>query len=219
MGIPLVAACACLTVDNQSTILGLMITGCVFIGYVEGVGVTATALALKNQADIGIGTGIAATMRGVIATLGTTVYVVVLTNRLQVTIPQEVPRAAIGAGLPASSIEAFIGAISTGSFEGIPGVTQSFIAVGVAAYKQALVLAYRTVFLSTLGFGLLVVILSFFYPDFDDRMPNETVALIRDRKERTAIKHQLEAARAAHMDLVDDGNSHHRGEKQSTMEV
>ena len=85
--------------------------------------------------------------------------------------------------------------------------------------KQALVLAYRTVFLSTLGFGLLVVILSFFYPDFDDRMPNETVALIRDRKERTAIKHQLEAARAAHMDLVDDGNSHHRGEKQSTMEV
>lgn len=220
IGIPLVAACACLTVDNQDTILGLMITGCFFVGYIEGVGVTGTALSLEDQADIGVGTGVAATMRGVIATLGTAVYVSVLSNRLAQTIPQEVPKALIGADLPASSIEAFIGAISTGSFDDVPGATESIIAVGTAAYKQALALAYRTVFLTTLAFGLLTIILSFFYPNFDDRMPNETVAILRNKKDRAAIEQQRKAAMAQEVNSGGNhGSQQDHGEKQMAMDV
>lgn len=86
---PLVAGWACLTLENKTTILGLTTTGCFFLGYIEGVGVTGSALSLRNQADIGVGTGVGATMRGVVATFGTTIYVLVLSNRLAMTMPQE----------------------------------------------------------------------------------------------------------------------------------
>lgn len=218
LGATLVAACACLTLDNRSTVLGLMIPGCFFLGFIEGVGVTATALSLRDQAEIGIGTGIAATMRGVIATFGTTIYIVVLTNRLETTIPQQVPGALIEAGLPASSIPAFIAGISKGSFAGVPGVTQSIISVGVLAYKQALVLAYRTVFLTTLAFSGLILVLSIFYPNFDNRMPNETVAILRGRKQRAAVIQRLKEKDMQHIHNTNldgiESQSHHLAEKQ-----
>lgn len=187
IGTPLVAACACLTLENKSTITGLMFTGCFFLGYIEGVGVTASALSLNDQAEIGIGTGVGATMRGVVATLGSTIYVVVLQNRLATTIPHEVPAALVKAGLPVSSIPAFIKTLSTGTFATVPGVTTTIISAGEMAYKQAQVLAYRTVFLTTLAFSGPILILSFFYPNFDNKMSNQTVALLRGRKERAKV--------------------------------
>lgn len=182
IGTPLIAACACLTLNNKNTIIGLMFTGCFFMGYIEGVGVTASALSLKDQADIGVGTGVAATLRGVVATFGSAIYVLVLKNRLATTIPQQVPPALIQAGLPVSSIPAFIAALSTGTFGEVPGVTEAIIIAGRLAFGQAQVLAYRTVFLTTLAFSGPILILSFFYPNFDNKMTNQTVALLHDRK-------------------------------------
>jgi hypothetical protein len=173
-----------------------MFTGCFFLGYIEGVGVTASALTLHNQADIGVGTGVGATLRGVVATLGSTIYVVVLQNRLAVTIPQKVPTALVSAGLPASSIPAFIQALSTGKFAAVPDATAAIISAGQLAYKQAQVLAYRSVFLTTLAFSVPIIILSIFYPNLDNKMTNQTVALLRGKKERADVilRHQQSPA-------------------------
>ncbi|KAH7077475.1 fungal trichothecene efflux pump [Paraphoma chrysanthemicola] len=188
IGTPLVAACACMTVDNKETIIGLMFTGCFFLGYIEGTGVTATAVSLEDQADIGVGSGVAATLRGVFATFGSAIYVLVLRTRLTTTIPQQVPPALIRAGLPVSSIPAFIAAFQTGEFANIPGVSASIIQAGSLAYAQAQVLAYRTVFLTTLAFSGPILILSFFWPDLDKKMTNHTVALLHSRKNKAELE-------------------------------
>lgn len=135
---------------------------------------------------------VGATMRGVIATFGTTIYIVVLSNRLAMTTPERVPGALTQAGLPASSIAGFIAAIPTGSCANVPGVSPVIISAGVTAYKHALVLAYRTVFLTTLAFSGTILAMSFAYPGFDNKMPNETTAILRGRKERAKVIQRLE---------------------------
>lgn len=165
-----------------------MFVGCFFLGYIEGVGVTATAVSLDDQTQIGVGTGIAATLRGVFSTFGSAIYVLTLRTRLSTTTSQQVPPALIRAGLPATSVPAFVAALSTGDYANIPGVTAAITQAGNLAYGQAQVLAYRTVFLATLAFSGPIVILCFFYPTLDSKMTEHTVALLHSRKEKAEIK-------------------------------
>jgi hypothetical protein len=190
---PLLGAVACATVDNKSTVLGLIITGCIFCGYIEGTTVTTSSLAINNQAEIGIAVGVGATTRGVGATIATTIYIVVLSNRLATTIPAVVPPALVEAGLPASSVAGFIQGFTTGSFEGVPGVTQQIIDIGSRAYKQAQVDAFRTIFLVSIAFVGTIIVLSLFYPDLDSKMTNDVGALLRGKKEREDFIHDIEA--------------------------
>jgi hypothetical protein len=193
MSMPLLGSVATATVDNKSTVLPLLIIGSILMGYIEGVGVTTSSLAIHNQAEIGTAVGVGATIRGVVATIATTIYVVVLSNRLETTIPAIVPPALMKAGLPASSIEGFIEGIGAGSFAGVVGITPAIIAAGTAAYKQAQVEAFRTIFLVAIGFSGSVLILTFFFPNLKEKMTNDVGALLRDKKERQRVIHDIEA--------------------------
>lgn len=112
----------------------------------------------------------AGSIRSAISSVGSAVYITVLTNRLAQTIPTVVPPAVVAAGLPSSSVAAFIEGFTTGSFTDVPGLTQSILAAGTRAYRIANSQAFRTVFYSTIAFTGLAVILSFFAPNVDDKM-------------------------------------------------
>jgi hypothetical protein len=67
------------------------------------------------------------------------VYQTILQNRLSAAIPERVPAALIGAGLPAESIPAMIGALLSGSPDAlgaVPGVTPEAIQAGAAAVQS-----------------------------------------------------------------------------------
>lgn len=177
---PLLGGIACATVDNRNTVLGLLVTGCIFVGYIEGCGVTSSSLSINNQKEIGAAVGVGATMRATVATFATTVYVVVLNARLTTTIPEVVVPALAETDLPAASYAGFISGLSAGSFTGVPGVTPETIAVGVLAFRHALILAFRTVFLTTIAFGGLVLILSCFFPNLDNMMTDSVTAILHE---------------------------------------
>lgn len=102
-------------------------------------------------------------IRSAISTVCSSVYVAVLTNRLGQTIPAEVPPAVIAAGLPASSVPAYLGGFTTGNFTSIPGLTPDIATIGARAYKVANSHAYSTVFYTTIAFsGIAVIIVGFF---------------------------------------------------------
>lgn len=84
-------------------------------------------------------------------------------------IPQVVPALA-QAGLPVTSIEQFVAALSTGAYGTVPGVTPAIINTGVAAYKEALVSAFRLVFYTALALLLTNCILTIFFPNLDHKM-------------------------------------------------
>jgi len=97
----------------------------------------------------------------------------VLANRLAQTVPAEVPPAVTQAGLPASSVPAYMLGLTSGSFADVPGVNDGVLAAGMRAYRLANSQAYSTVFYTTIAFTGVAVVLSFFSPNVDDKMTGQ----------------------------------------------
>jgi hypothetical protein len=148
---------------NKSTQIALIYIGCIFIGWNESLCLTNVAIVIKDQREIGVAGGLAGSVRSIISSILSAVYVAIFTNRLTKTVSTEVPAALIAAGLPVSSVPGFLAAITSGlpdAFAKVPGATKSVTAIGLSAYKQANADAYRTVYLSTIAFSGLAIILT-----------------------------------------------------------
>lgn len=177
----------CITVDNMATIISLLVIGTTFLGYLDGVGLICTGIAADDQSELGAAVGAASTTRAIISAVATTIYSLVISNRIKVEIPAQVPPALVAAGLPQSSIEDFITAIPTGQFDDIPGATAGVIAAGVRAYQQAQVDTFRAVFYVTVALGAIMIVLTFFYPDLSSKMTSEVTATLRNKQERQEV--------------------------------
>ena len=164
--------------------------GCFFVGWIENVCLSLTTIALNDQSEIGTGAGVAGSVRAAISAVSAAVYSAVLSNRLTQTISSEVPSALIKAGLPTSSVPDFIAAIAVGTpeaFASVVGLTDTITKVGLRAYKVANADAYRTVFLTTIAFSGLALLLSFFVPNVDDRMTSDVVATLHNRGDEKTV--------------------------------
>jgi hypothetical protein len=86
-----------------------------------------------------------------------------------------VPAAVIAAGLSADTAPAFLAALPLGAsaLSKIPGVTNSIIAAGGAAFQQAYVVGLRTTALSSLSFGIIAIIACCFCNDIGPKMNNK----------------------------------------------
>jgi len=186
---PLIGVAVC-TPDTKALACGLVFMGCFFVGWVENVCLSLTTIALDDQNEIGTGAGVAGSVRAAISTISQTVYVVVLSNRLTTTISTQVPAALVKAGLPATSVVAFLSAITVGTpaaFEAVPGISESITAAGLRAYKVANADAYRTVFLTTIAFSGLALVLSCFVPNVEDRMTDDVAAALHNRNDEKTV--------------------------------
>lgn len=90
IGAAALGAVACATLDNKTTVLGLLTTGFIAIGFCDSVGLNASTILTADQNEIGAAFGAASTWRNVVATLAVAIYLTVLQNRLATTIPQQV---------------------------------------------------------------------------------------------------------------------------------
>lgn len=151
------------------------------MGFMDSIGLTITGIAIKDQSEIGTAVGVAGSMRTAVSTVAQVIYTVILTNRLQQTIPHEVPPKLIAAGLPASSVPSFLAAVAVGTpaaFAKVDGLTASIEATGIAAYKLASSHAYQTVFYSTIAFSGICVLCALLTPNVDDRMTDKVIVTL-----------------------------------------
>ena len=153
-----------------------------FVGWNESLCLTNAGVEVEDQQEIGTAVGMAGSIRSAISTVAASVYVVVLTNRLGATIPAEVPPAVINAGLPASSAAAFLGALATGDFTSVPGLTSRILSAGLAAYKIASAHAYQTVFLTSIAFSGLAVIITMWAPNVGDKMTSQVATTLHAKE-------------------------------------
>ena len=191
LGGSLLASVASCGPDDFVRATVLMCLGCFFIGWNETLCLANAGIDVEDQREIGTAIGAAGSIRSAISTLASTVYVVVLTNRLTTEIPALVPPAVIAAGLPATSVVPFLTGFTTGNFSAVPDLTPSILAIGVRAYKEANAKAYSTVFLTSLIWSVLAIILSIFTPNVDEKMTNEVAVTLHQRgnEEIVAEKH------------------------------
>lgn len=108
-------------------------------------------------------------------------YVTILTNKATAYSAKYIPQAAIGAGLPPSSITALFAALATGDFTAVPGITDKIIAAVGGASKHAYAGAFRMVFLATIPFTVLLVIAACFVPDMDKYLHNNVAKKLQGK--------------------------------------
>ena len=132
---------------------------------------------------IATATAVTTSARAVAAAVFTAIYSAALSGRLAKYIPAYVPKAALLAGLPPSSIPAFMGALTgtdPSALAHVPGVTPAIIGAGVAALKQAFADGVRVVFIIAVPFGVLACILCFFLGDLRKVMDYRVDAPVED---------------------------------------
>ncbi|KAH7130081.1 fungal trichothecene efflux pump-domain-containing protein [Dendryphion nanum] len=193
VGIILGAACfgamASCGVGTKTRASALLSFGVFFIGWTEGAAITIVTLAAKDQFALGTSAGVAGSIRFLISSIASTVYTVILSNRLTTTIAAQVPSAVIGAGLPASSVASFIAAFSLGpaAFEKIPGISAEIIAVGTSAYQHANADAYRTIFFSNIAFSGVAIICSLLLPNVDHLLTGQVATTLHQGRDEKTI--------------------------------
>jgi len=156
--------------------------------------ITIVTLAAKDQFALGTASGVAGSIRFLISSIAATVYTVILSNRLTSTIASQVPPALLAAGLPSTSIPAFIAAFALGptAFPSIAGVTPEIIAAGSAAYKQANADAYRTVFLSNIAFSGVAIVCSLLLPDVDHLLTGQVATTLHRGRDEDVVAGEKE---------------------------
>lgn len=154
-----------------------------FIGWHELLCSTISTIVIDDQREIGTATGAAGSARSLISTICSTVFTVVLSNRLLKTIPADVPPALVNAGLPESSVAAFLTSITAGKgFDTVAGLTPQIQAIGLAAYRKASSDAYNTVFLTTIAFSSIGIILTWWAPNVEHLLNTQVTTTLHDRK-------------------------------------
>ena len=117
------------------------------------------------------------------ATVFTAIYAATLSTRLANYIPNYVAEAAVRAGLPKSSLHAFVEALAgndAAALPGIPGVSPAIIKAGVTALKQAFADGLRAVYIIAAPFGALACIACFFLGDLKKTMNYHVDAPVED---------------------------------------
>jgi hypothetical protein len=143
---------------------------------------------------IATATAVTTSSRAVSATIFTAIYGVTLNTRLNKYIHGYVAEAAMEAGLPTSSVEAFVKAIADSNFEslsGIKGVNPAITSAGVAALKQAFADGIRAVYMIAAPFGALACVACFFLGDLKSVMNYSVDAPV---EELQAKRHREELA-------------------------
>lgn len=131
----------------------------------------ATATAVTNSA------------RAVGGTIFTAAYTSALTTSLTSKLPTYIAAAAAKAGLPSSSIPAFVEAVASGSdatLSTIPGVNPSIIQTGFLAMEQAYADSLRLIYIIAAPFGIVACILCLFIGDLKKAMTYRVDAPVED---------------------------------------
>lgn len=148
---------------SNSMSIAFATLSCFAVGYIELLAATAATFVIRNQKQMGTSNGIFGSIRSAGGVLATTIYLTILTNTMTSNTQQMVVPAVLNAGLPQSSLEAFLIALNSGvatAIEAVPGVSESIVIAGSGALVSAYTNAFQKVFLASIAFGVLSIIAS-----------------------------------------------------------
>jgi hypothetical protein len=162
------------TIQPSNSTSAIVFSGLFGLGFGSPLALIIAGVQLSTPYHlIATATALTTSSRAVAAATFTAIYSATLNDRLAKYIPNYVAEAALRAGLPKSSLAAFVGALTSNNataLPGIPGVTPLVIGAGVSALKQAFADGIRAVFIIAAPFGALACIACFFLGDMKATM-------------------------------------------------
>ncbi|KAI1816844.1 fungal trichothecene efflux pump [Poronia punctata] len=160
----IVGSLAALTPEGRNTGIALTLVGPFFVGVIELTALAIAPLFCKPE-DIGLASGLLASIRSAGGSVAVTVYSTILSNRLAYTIPNNVGPVAVAAGLPEAQVPALSKAIIAGSLAKFPGLTKSVSEAVTKVLPTAYSQAFKTVYLASFGFGAIAIVGCLFAKD------------------------------------------------------
>lgn len=162
------------TIQPEDNINTLIFAGLAGIGFGA---ITIMVIAMVQLATphhlIATATAVTVSSRAVGASVFTAIYAAAFANRLTEKLPNYVAAAALKAGLPQASLQAFVVAIAgkdQAALLDIEGVNPGIISAGVAAAKQVSADSVRVVFMIAAPFGVVAAISCWFTADMRKTM-------------------------------------------------
>ncbi|KAI4925338.1 hypothetical protein J4E85_007217 [Alternaria conjuncta] len=171
--------------SNQAQSSALIFFSAMMMGYVADIALGNAILTITDQREIGAAGGAAASVRTAVAGTCQAVYNVVLANRRSTTVPAAVVPAVLGAGLPKDSTASILSALSLGTpaaWSAVKGLTPEIRAVAVSAYHSGLSQAFKTVYLVSLAFTGLGILLSLLAPNTSKLLTEKVAVSLQTRK-------------------------------------
>jgi hypothetical protein len=120
-------------------------------------------------------------------------YSSILTNEVTKNLAEDIPPAAIGAGLPVSSLPALFAGLSNGSFANAVGITPSIIETVVEVATTSYAHAFRIVFLVTVPFEVCLVAAAVLSPNVERFMTGEVTRRLGRNPGNLATKEDFES--------------------------
>ncbi|KAJ9612106.1 hypothetical protein H2200_003703 [Cladophialophora chaetospira] len=132
---------------------------------------------------IATATAVTSSARAVAAAVFTAIVTAAFNNRIKAKLPAYIAAAAIGAGLPASSLPAFLQALlsnNTAALQQVPGVSLAVTEASLAALQHAYADSIRVVFIIAAPFGVVACIACFFLGSISSTMNYKVDAPLED---------------------------------------
>lgn len=199
--------CACLATSTPETnVSSPVLVGLTFI-CVSGVNIIAVSMVQVgvHHVHIGVASGLAVTARSLGGAVATTIYLSILNNRVAANIPKDVAAPLAQEGVAPKLIPAVIEALTTGETTS-PALAQvSPQALGTAIYglKLSYASAFRLIYLVTIAFGVVSVVLVAFAADVDHLMTDHIDIKLNEGAHVRAVTDTGEGHVLKHVDHVE----------------
>ncbi|RYC63397.1 hypothetical protein CHU98_g2827 [Xylaria longipes] len=167
-----VGSLAALTPDSKATGIALTLVGPLFVGVIELTALAIAPLFCKPE-DIGLASGLLASIRSAGGSIAVTVYSTILSNRLKFTVPQNIGPVAVAAGLPKDQVPALTTAVLGGTLAKFPGLSDSVLKAVTSVLPTAYSQAFQTVYLASFGFGAIAIVGCLFAKDARDLLTDK----------------------------------------------
>lgn len=188
-----VGALASLTPEHKNTGIALTILGPFFVGFIELASLALAPLFCKAS-DIGLASGLLASIRSAGGSIAVAVYSTILTNRLNSTIPANIGDAVVAAGLPESQVAALSAAVKARTWAKFAGLTPEVRAAVLANAPNAYAQAFKTVYLASLGFGAIAIMGSLLSRDAREHLTDKVERKMHHGKGPAKDTHVKETA-------------------------
>ncbi|KAH7029838.1 fungal trichothecene efflux pump [Microdochium trichocladiopsis] len=182
-----VAALAALTPASKDLGVALTMLGPFFVGIIELLSLALAPL-FCDPADIGLASGLLASIRSAGGSVAVAVYSSVLANRVAIEIPNAVIPAVINAGFPADKAPALASAVVAKSYATFPGVNSAVTAAIASVLPSAYAAAFKVVYLVSLAFGAIALAGSLISKDSQPHLTDKIERKMVSGKESAAAK-------------------------------
>lgn len=189
-----ITALAASTEHTRSMSVAFLLIGIAGAGYVENLTLSTMALVWEPD-DIGLVAGVMGAIRTAAGAIATSMYSSILNTEMTKYLPRYVGPAALQAGLPQSSLPALLAGVGAGSFDAVPGANAAVLAAISSPVKQAYAMSFRTVFLCTIPFSVILLVAAVVYcPNVEDYLTDEVARKLQgvDAKQTVSEKEKAE---------------------------